>query len=198
MLESSLVISHSFHVFPYLPSKMSGRMTGWNFTRSRGCSISLTWWRNRMGTGKPEKHGPSYRCTLHLIPSETKNDILMIISFIWQWNLHIVSVIYSWRSHSFSKIWRFPLLSSMGTYGEEMCQSVKKAQSSLTQLPSMAIQSLSWALQECSEASTALFTLLTMKKFLKHQALQRETSFTNSSTIWITGTTLVVATGALQ
>lgn len=113
-------------------------------------------------------------------------------------SLCIVSVIYSWRFLSFSKMWKSSLLSSMETYGEAMWQSVQKAQSSLIQRLSMAIQSLSLVLQGCLVASTALFTLPTMKRFLKHQALQRETSFTNSTIIWITGTTLVVATGALQ
>lgn len=113
-------------------------------------------------------------------------------------SLCIVSVIYSWRSLSFSKMWKSSLLSSMETYGEAMWQNVQKAQSSSILLLSMAIPSLSLVLQGCLVASTALFTLPTMKRFLKLQALQRETSFTNSSIILITGTTLVVATGALQ
>uniref|UniRef100_A0A3Q3WIM2 protein-ribulosamine 3-kinase n=1 Tax=Mola mola TaxID=94237 RepID=A0A3Q3WIM2_MOLML len=51
----------------------------------------------------------------------------------------------------------------------------------LPQPPSTAIQSMSWASQGCSVASTALFTPPTTRRFLKQPALQRETSFTNSS-----------------
>lgn len=79
-----------------------------------------------------------------------------------------------------------------------MWPSLKGDLSSLTQPPFMVTQSLSWALQGCSVASTTLFTQPTMERFLKRQALQKEISFTNSSIISITGTTLVVATGALQ
>lgn len=60
--------------FPCLPRKMSGRMTGCHFTPSRGCSTSLTWWRNLMETGRPESYGLSYRCTLPLTPSDTKHN----------------------------------------------------------------------------------------------------------------------------
>lgn len=180
---------------PSLPRKMSGRMTGCHFTPSRGCSTSLTWWRTLTETGRPESYGPSYRCTIR---NKTRRTSVWLYQKSDSESLHIVSVIYSWRSPSFSEMWRLSLLSSTETYGEAMWQRVQKAQSSLIQPPSMAIQNSSWVLQGCSVASTALFTPPTMKRFLKHQALQRETSFTNSSIIWITGTTLVVATGALQ
>lgn len=173
--------------------KMIGRRTGCHFTPSRGCSISSTWWRTLMETGRPESYGPSYRFSIR--------DYTHTV-WLYKWpgseSLCILSVIYSWRFLSFSKTWKLSLLSSMETYGEAMWQNVQKAQSSLIQLLSMAIQSLSLVLQGCLVASTALFTLPTMKRFLKHQALQRETSFTNSTIIWITGTTLAVATGALQ
>lgn len=79
-----------------------------------------------------------------------------------------------------------------------MWPSLKGDLSSLTLPPFMVTQSLSWALQGCSVASATLFTQPTMERFLKRQALQKEISFTNSSIISITGTTLVVATGALQ
>jgi len=121
-----------------------------------------------------------------------------ILSVIWQCIVRLVSTVYSWRSLSFSQMWRLSLLSSMAIYGEVMWQSVQTAQSSLTLPPSTAIQSLSWVSLRCLVALTALSTLLTMKRFLKHQNFQRETNFINSFITWITGTTLVVATEALQ
>lgn len=47
-----------------LSRKMSGRMTGCHFTPSRGCSISSTWWRTLMETGRPESYGQSYRFSI--------------------------------------------------------------------------------------------------------------------------------------
>lgn len=94
---------------------------------------------------------------------------------------HDICVIFSGGSPSFSKMWKLSLLSFMVTYGEAMWLSLLEALSSLTQHPFMATQSMSWGLRGCLVASTALFTLPTMERFLKHQALQKEISFTNSS-----------------
>lgn len=96
---------------------------------------------------------------------------------------HVIHVISSGRSHSFSKMWKLSLLFFMVTYGEATWLSLLKALSSLTHPPFMAIQSLSWALRGCLGVSTTLFTLPTIRRFLKHQALQKEISFTNSSII---------------
>lgn len=54
---------------------MIGRMIGWHFTPDRSCSSSLTWWRNRMETGRPENYGQIYRCNFPSIPSEMANTI---------------------------------------------------------------------------------------------------------------------------
>ena len=119
---------------------------------------------------------------VHLPFDQSKTKKFNIFQLCQQFeDLNDASLIYSWRSLSFSQMWRLFLLSSMETYGEATWLSVLTAPSSLTPLLTMAIQSLSWLSLGCLVASTALFILLTMKRFLKHQDLQREVSFTNFS-----------------
>lgn len=65
---SITVFSHS-----YLSRTINGRVIGCHSTPSRGYSTSLTWWRNRMETGRPENYGLSYRCNLPLILFEIKH-----------------------------------------------------------------------------------------------------------------------------
>lgn len=157
--------------FSSFPRKMSGRSTGCHFTLSRGCNTKSTWWKSLMETGRRSNSGLNYRCTAK---GKMCSNVRM---------RHIIHVIFSERSHNFSKMWKSSLLFFMVTYGAAMWPSLLKALSSLTQPPFMAIQSLSWALQGCLVASATLFTLPTMRRFLKHQALQKEISFTNSSII---------------